>query len=183
LKGLYFENIKIALRAVRSQALRTTLTALIIAVGIMALVGILTAIDALQGKIENDFQNMGSNTFSIQANKGNLSSRGGKRSSKRNLPVTFREAEAFAKNYEYPAVTSISSMVSAQATVQYGSEKTNPNVQVLAASDGYLRTAGYEVDEGRGFSRDEAIDVPQKQVRGRIHSKDTTFTDHGKKHE
>ncbi|MFN2424534.1 MAG: ABC transporter permease, partial [Cryomorphaceae bacterium] len=146
MKGLYIENIKIALRAVRSQALRTTLTALIIAVGIMALVGILTAIDALQGKIENDFQDMGSNTFSIQANRGNLSSRGGTRSTRRNPPVTYRQAEAFAEKYEYPAVTSISSMVSATATVQYGSKKTNPNVQVIAASDGYLRTAGYKVE-------------------------------------
>ena len=151
----------------RSQALRTTLTALIIAVGIMALVGILTAIDALQGKIENDFQDMGSNTFSIQANRGNLSSRGGTRSTRRNPPVTYRQAEAFAEKYEYPAVTSISSMVSATATVQYGSKKTNPNVQVIAASDGYLRTAGYKVENGRGFSADESADGAPVAVIGK----------------
>ena len=39
------ENISIALRAVRSNMLRSVLTLLIIAFGIMALVGILTAID------------------------------------------------------------------------------------------------------------------------------------------
>jgi putative ABC transport system permease protein len=156
LKGLYLENSKIALRAVRSQALRTTLTALIIAVGIMALVGILTAIDALQGKIENDFQNMGSNTFSLRKNTGNLSGsrRGGTRE-RIYPPISYKEAEAFLERYDYPATTSLSAMVSPTGTIQYQAKKTNPNVQVIAVSDGYLGTAGYSVEQGRNFSGDE----------------------------
>lgn len=150
--------MKIALRAVRSQALRTTLTALIIAVGIMALVGILTAIDALQGKIENDFQNMGSNTFSLRATSGSLSGNRSGRRDKVNPPISYREAESFAERYGYPATTSLSAMVSGTATIQFGSRKTNPNVQVLAVSDGYLRTAGYSVANGRNFSTDEVED-------------------------
>lgn len=172
MKGLHIENLKIALRSVRSQALRTTLTALIIAVGIMALVGILTSIDALQGKIENDFQNMGSNTFSIQANQGSLSSRGGSGRTRKNPRVSFREAEAFEERYDYPAVTSVSAMVSGTATLQFGSEKTNPNVRVIAGSDGYLRTAGYQLEIGRGFSKDEHADgAPVAMIGKDVESK------------
>ncbi len=154
-KGLYIENIKIALRAVRGQALRSTLTALIIAVGITALVGILTAIDALKGKIESDFQSMGSNTFSLRSGASGLS---GSRSGRRERiypPITYRQALDFAERYEYPAISSVSAIVSPTATVQYGSRKTNPNVQVIAASEGYLSTAGYKIERGRNFSLDE----------------------------
>ncbi|HOZ83661.1 MAG TPA: ABC transporter permease, partial [Bacteroidia bacterium] len=49
-----FENILLALHAVKSQLLRTILTVLIIAIGIMALVGILTAIEGLKASINEN---------------------------------------------------------------------------------------------------------------------------------
>ena len=45
--------------------LRATLTLLIIAVGITALVGILTAIDALLFTMNDNFSRLGANSFSI----------------------------------------------------------------------------------------------------------------------
>ena len=63
--GLFKENTKIALDSIRSQALRTSLTVFIIALGITALVGILTVVSALKNTILNDFASMGANTFSI----------------------------------------------------------------------------------------------------------------------
>jgi putative ABC transport system permease protein len=60
------ENIRISLRAIKSQLLRTTLTALIISFGIMALVGILTAIDAIKSSINSNFTSLGANTFTIR---------------------------------------------------------------------------------------------------------------------
>ena len=62
---IYFENIKIALASIRTQLLRTILTVLIISIGIMALVGILTAINGLENTIGKNFSFMGSNTFNI----------------------------------------------------------------------------------------------------------------------
>jgi putative ABC transport system permease protein len=157
LKTLYVENFKVALRSIRGQALRTTLTVLIIAVGIMALVGILTAIDALQDKIESDFSSMGSNTFYLRANIGNLGGgRAGERNRK-NEPISYREADAFLTQYGYPAVVSASAVVSWTATVRHQSEKTNPNVQVIAGSEQYLTTAGYTVEAGRDFSAEEHL--------------------------
>lgn len=157
MKTLYVENFKVALRSIRGQALRTTLTVLIIAVGIMALVGILTAIDALQDKIESDFSSMGSNTFYLRANIGNLGGgRAGERNRK-NEPISYREADAFLTQYGYPAVVSASAVVSWTATVRHQSEKTNPNVQVIAGSEQYLTTAGYTVEAGRDFSAEEHL--------------------------
>lgn len=155
LRRYQIENIKIAFRSIRSQLLRTTLTALIIAVGITALVGILTSIDALQNKIESDFSRMGSNTFSLNSNAGNLRGVSRGERDKQNPVISYREVLAFMDRYAYPATTSASTMVSFNATVRYLSSKTNPNVQVLGVSKNYLKTAGYELESGRGFSADE----------------------------
>jgi len=155
-RRLNFENVKIALGSIRGQMLRATLTALIIAVGITALVGILTAIDALQSKIESDFSAMGSNTFNIRANAGSLMGRRGGQREKRNDPIRYHEALEFLKRYDYPAVAAVSTMVSFNAQMRYQSEKTNPNVQVIGTSTNYLKTAGYTLEQGRGFSEDES---------------------------
>ena len=155
MKGFHLENVKVALRSIRGQALRTTLTALIIAVGIMALVGILTAIDALQSKIESDFSRMGSNTFNIRSNAGNISGRRGGKRKISNTQITYQQATEFLDRYDFPAVTSASAMVSFTATLKYRSNETNPNVQVIAGTDGYLKTAGYKLEVGRNFSTNE----------------------------
>ena len=52
MKNLVIENIKISFESIRSHMLRTFLTVMIIAIGIMALVGILTAIDRTRGDDE-----------------------------------------------------------------------------------------------------------------------------------
>ena len=57
--GVYLENLRISLRAIRSNRLRAILTMCIIAFGIMALVGILTSIDAIKGSLTSQFSSMG----------------------------------------------------------------------------------------------------------------------------
>lgn len=52
------ENLRIAFHAIKGQMLRTVLTVLIIAIGIMALVGILTAIEGLKASINTNFTSM-----------------------------------------------------------------------------------------------------------------------------
>ena len=56
----------LAYRTVRSNKLRTGLTVAIIAFGIMALVGIITAIKAMNQKFSESFSTMGANGFTIR---------------------------------------------------------------------------------------------------------------------
>jgi len=62
---LFRENIRIALDSIKSQLLRTILTIIIIGIGIWALVGILSAVNALENNIAGNFSSMGSNTFNL----------------------------------------------------------------------------------------------------------------------
>ena len=63
---LFKENVRIALGSIRTQLLRTVLTVMIIAIGITALVSILTVVAALENTISSDFASMGANTINIK---------------------------------------------------------------------------------------------------------------------
>ncbi len=149
------ENIKVAFGSIRSQLLRTILTALIIAIGIMALVGMLTAVDAIMGSISDNFSSMGANSFTIQ-NRGMHIRVGNKgKRPKRFKPIDYHQAIRFADEYHFPATVSISTVASRISTIKFNDKKTNPNVLVMGGNENYLVTTGYTVDRGRNFSPQE----------------------------
>lgn len=152
---LFAENVRIALQSVRINLLRTVLTVLIIAVGITALIGILTSIDSIKNSITREFTFMGANTFSITS-RGMQVLEGNNRYRMKNYSyISYYEAKSFKELFDFPAITSISVIASGNATVKYASEKTNPNVQVRGIDENYLQTAGFEIDQGRDFNAAE----------------------------
>ena len=91
--GLFKENIRIAMGSIKTQLLRTILTIFIIALGIWALVGILTVVSALENTLSVNFASMGSNTFNINQYESNTRSRGGDEIAKRRLLLPMNDAE------------------------------------------------------------------------------------------
>lgn len=150
--SLVRENIRIAINSIRGQLLRTILTVLIIAIGITALVGILSAISALENTISNDFSSMGANTFNIQRNEFNVQRRGGERQ-KQNPIITYADAKEFIERYQYP-LTSISLVFTGtnSAEIKYENKKTDPDVPVLGANENYIQNSGLKVEMGREFN-------------------------------
>jgi putative ABC transport system permease protein len=149
------ENIKISLNSIRGQLLRTVLTVLIISFGITALVGILTAIDAIKGSINSNFTSMGANTFTIRNREMTIRiGRSGKKP-KKYREISYREASAFVEKYSFPATASLSTLATFAATLKYKSEKTNPNIQIFGVDENYMNTSGYELEQGRNFSVQE----------------------------
>ena len=152
---LFYENIRIALQSIRTNLLRTILTVLIIAVGITALVGILTAIDSIKTSITKEFTFMGVNTFSITS-RGMRVQVGTKRyRTKNHAYISYYQAKEFKELFNFPATAAISVYATGTATLKYGSEKTNPNIAVRGIDDNYLFTAGYEINKGRSFGEND----------------------------
>lgn len=149
---LFAENTRIALHAIKSNLLRTTLTVLIIAVGITALVGILTAIDSIKNSITEEFTFMGANTFTITSRGMRVQLGNNRYRTKNHAHISYYEAKAFKQQFDFPATTAISVYATGGATLKYKSEKTNPNVTVRGIDNNYLFTSGYEIKSGRGFS-------------------------------
>ena len=150
--ALMKENFRISFLSIRSNILRTTLTVLIIAFGIMALIGILTTIDSLKRSVNSSFSAMGANSFSIRSRNFNVRIGNQRDRVKNYSKISFSEAERFKKEFKLPAVVSVSIGASGTATIKYESEKTNPNVSVRGVDENYLVTAGYEVEKGRNFT-------------------------------
>ncbi len=149
------ENIRISLNSIRSHLVRTILTVMIIAFGIMALVGIFTAIQAVNYFLKENFAMMGANTFNI-SNRGLRVHIGRHRhNAKPYSVITYAQATQFKKDYHFPAVTSVNITGSATATVKYQSEKTDPNIRIVGIDENYLQTAGMDLSYGRNFSKIE----------------------------
>lgn len=117
----------------------------------MALVGILTAIDAVEYFLNDNFSMMGSNTFNIQNREMRVHIGGNHNRPKSFEVIDYRQANSFKDEYNFPAVTSLYIRGTGIATVKYESEKTNPNTQVLGVDENYITTAGLELEKGRGF--------------------------------
>jgi len=139
--------------SIRSQLLRTILTVIIITIGITALVGILSAINALENTISSDFASMGANTFNLQQYDFNLQTRGQGEKEKINPIITYRDAKEFKENFQYPYTqTSISFTGTSAAEIKYRDKKTDPEAQVLGVNENFMENSGLDLEQGRNFS-------------------------------
>ena len=153
--NLILQNIRISLESTRSHLLRTILTVLIIAFGIMALVGILTSIDAVKFFLTDNFTMMGANTFSIKNRSMRIQIGSEVQKARYYEPISFDEAMRFKERFDFPAYTSVHAFATHIATLKYKQEKTNPNVAVLGTDENYMVTSGNQIDKGRNFSEHE----------------------------
>ncbi len=148
------ENLSVSLDSIRANLLRTILTALIIAIGITSLVGILTAIDGIQQSINENMSGLGANTFNVIAKgeNGRRNQRGVE--DKIYPPIDYQEASKFKEVYNSSNV-SVSTNITGTAEIKRLSEKTNPNVRVIGGDENYLLLEGFDLDKGRNFSETE----------------------------
>ncbi|MDA0194698.1 MAG: ABC transporter permease [Bacteroidetes bacterium] len=148
------ENIREGLKSINGNRLRTVLTALIIAVGITSLVGILTAIDGIQASVDSSFNDLGANTFNVRT----LRTQGRRTEGviERNYPpINYREVRLFMDNYKFPSTPSVSAGVTGNAEIKYKSKVTNPNSFVNGVDMNFLIVEGYTLAQGRNFSQVE----------------------------
>ena len=147
------ENVSIAMGSIRTQLLRTILTVLIIAIGITALVGILTLVSALENTISGNFSSMGSNTFSMSQYDASAQINRNNSIEKVNPIISYPQAKAFQEKYQYPfTTTSLSFTATSTAEIKYESKKTDPDISVLGVDENFLGNSGLETQLGRNFT-------------------------------
>jgi putative ABC transport system permease protein len=161
------ENIRMAFRSIRSNMMRAILTLLIIAFGIMALVGILTAIDSAVYTLNDSFSGLGANSFTINPKGEGVQGNHGGRRQRVGDPISYQQAIDFKQNFAFPAKASVSLFCSNMAALKYGDKKTNPNVSLLATDENYLEVKGMELEAGRNFTAVEALNGGNKVIIGK----------------
>jgi len=159
--------LSLSFRTIRSNRLRSGITIAIIALGITALVGIITAIQAMNQKLTESFSTMGANGFTIRFKErgfriGNnremkVDRKGVRQEKKSNLSkrISLVEAERFRALYQYPAKISLLCYGGNNTNVSTSSKKTNPTVSIFGADENYVELNGFSVLHGRNFSKSE----------------------------
>lgn len=92
------ENVKEGLRAIQSNLLRTILTALIVSIGIMSLVGILTAVESIKHSINQTFSSLGATSFDIRRKGESNRQRQGGRTEKIYPVISYLQARQYQEN-------------------------------------------------------------------------------------
>lgn len=160
--------ISLAYRTIQSNKLRTRITVAIIAFGIMALIGILTAIDAMKQSLKENFSTLGANAFSIRYKEKQFKIGGPvkheviqtqknkavqQRQSITGIPISYSQAIQFKQRFRYPALVSISLRNPTVVKVKTDKKETNPNISFIGADEDYVALSGYTIATGRNLSR------------------------------
>lgn len=159
------DSFLLAFKNVSSNKLRTGITVAIIAFGIMALIGIITAIESMNQSLVESFSSMGTNAFSLRFKESKVHmgkhdhedvelSKRGQKEKKSNLGkvITKEQALTFKEHLTFPAMTSISFRMGNNVECTYRGKKTNPQSTVWGGDENYILVNGFTIQSGRNFS-------------------------------
>ena len=164
------DSIALSYNTIKSNRLRTAITVIIIALGIMALIAIITAVEAVNQSLTKSFSTMGANAFSIRFKERNMQFGGGpnrdraKKSNRKSITskkssegklITFDEAREFKARYSFPGVVGIAIPGPSGIIVNTDTKKTNPDIRVTGGDENYLTLNGYELSNGRDFNESD----------------------------
>jgi putative ABC transport system permease protein len=166
----FTDTLALSWRNIAGNKLRTAITVTIIALGIFALILIITSIKAASNSLTASFSTMGANSFSLRFKDRNIRIGGGNRrrettktsksalkEKKSNMGkvITYAEASAFKERYNFPAKVGLTLLGPRNIVCNTDRKKTNPDVTVLGGDENYLELNGYEIAYGRNFTETE----------------------------
>jgi putative ABC transport system permease protein len=160
------DSLALSWKNVKGNKLRTAITITIMALGIFALILIITAIKAASIGLTTSFSSMGANSFGIRYKDRNINFGGGRRSSTKKskagkiekksnvgLPISYDEAKEFKERFVFPgAKVGIALRGANNVIVSSTKKKTNPDVNVTGGDENYLELNGFNIAYGRNFT-------------------------------
>jgi putative ABC transport system permease protein len=163
------DTLALSWRNISGNKLRTAITVVIIALGIFALILIITSIKAASNSLTTSFSTMGANSFSLRFKERNIRIGGGRqressktsksalREKKSNMGkvITYDEARTFKQRYLFPAKVGLSLRGPQNIVCNNDLKKTNPDVTILGGDENYLELNGYTISYGRNFTETE----------------------------
>lgn len=171
------ENVRVGLRNIRANLLRTILTALIVAIGICSLVGILTSIDGIQKAINSSMSGLGANSFDIEEQGADSRQRSQGVEQKVYPPISLKQALKFQEKFNKSNEISIYANITGSMEVKRFSKKTNPNISLVAANEHYIISKGLNISAGRNFTFQEVQNGINAAIIGSA-LKDVLFEEH-----
>lgn len=145
---MFGNAIVLALREIRRNVLRSTLTILGIVIGVGAVITMVTIGEGATAQVQNDIQKLGSNLLQVFRGQG-FGGPGGARSS--SPPFSMTDVEAIKNEINGVRTVAPSSNTMAQAI--YGN--SNWSTQVTGTDDQFISVRDWPLASGRNFSESE----------------------------
>jgi putative ABC transport system permease protein len=145
---MFMNAILLALREIRRNVLRSSLTILGIVIGVAAVITMVTIGEGATAQVQADIQKLGTNLLQVFRGQG-FGGGGGARSSA--APFTLEDVRAIEE--EIPGVRVVAPSANTMAQAIYGNE--NWSTQVTGTSDKYIDVRDWPLAAGRNFSESE----------------------------
>ena len=160
------DSLALSWKNVKGNKIRTAITIIIMALGIFALILIITAIKAASLGLTNSFSTMGANAFGIRYKDRNIKfGGGGKQNTKKTktglkekksntgIPISYDEARQFKERFSFPGTKVGIALRGANGiVVNTARKKSNPDVNVTGGDENYLKLNGFKMAYGRNFT-------------------------------
>jgi len=142
-------TVKISVRALRVNKMRSALTMLGIIIGVAAVITMLAVGTGARQKIGEQIASMGSNQLIVLP--GASTSGGARMGAGSQMTLSMGDAEAILK--ECPAVSYVAPVLGGVAQVIYGNQ--NWSTSVTGTTPGMLVVRDWQISEGRSFTDDD----------------------------
>ncbi|MBR5073797.1 MAG: ABC transporter permease [Bacteroidales bacterium] len=152
------ENVKVALKSIKSNKLRSVLTILMIAIGITSLLGILTATEALKHEVNESFASIGSQSFFIQPEFRSSGERTGR--IRNNSSISYFQATSFKELFspQTPCVVSVFYR-NGGMTLKRAEKSTSPNISAILSDEDYVLFNNFTIEQGRDLTKKDIRDA------------------------
>ncbi len=163
------DNIKIAFESIKSQKIRAGITMMIIAFGIMSLVGTLTVVKGIDNNFSAGLKSLGSNKFSFKRYENNFlqGKRHNRNRKKINPRITYRNAIDFKKRFKNnDAVVSVSYLAARDVEIKTKEKKSDPKYVIIGVDENYNQVNALDIKEGKNFKSKEIIDNKHVAIIG-----------------
>ena len=166
---IIYDNILIAFDAIKMQKVRSAITLLIIAFGIMALVGTLTVVKGIEGSFSSSLASMGSNKFTF-TRYDNVFIQVGHRKRRKiiNPVISYRNAIDFKKRFnESSAKVSVSYTAALDVEIKNNEKKSDPKYKIIGVDENYTQVNAQKISKGKNFTKKHIIDNKHFVIIGR----------------
>ena len=156
-----FEStLKISLRSLKVNKMRSILTSLGIIIGVSAVIIMLSIGEGAKQRINKDIASMGSNLLMVMS--GSTTSSGVRMGSGTQPTLTIKDSEAMLKHC--PSVLEVAPTVSQVQQLVYSNQ--NWSTTVNGITPGYMPIRMWEVESGRGITQDDLKNTTKVALLG-----------------
>jgi len=143
---MFYETLKLAVQAIRRNALRSFLTLLGIVIGVSAVIAMVTIGNGTTEKVKEEMAKLGSNMLFVRPGQW-----GPGRSSATAKPFNIRDIAELREQLH--GVKAVAPLAQQSVTVVYGSESRS--VGTIGTDDSYIITQDWGLTAGRNFLKSE----------------------------